>query len=771
MAALATSSGVERDTFVGASSAKSHNERRHRTAQRASLVEETIRIMDECGTTLHPVHSHSFQQISFLLSFQTHKCVSCEERISVLSGGVVRCSLVKCLACGAVSHRACAMDYTRPAFQRWRSTDKHCSVNREHCQRRQQKEAESVDDCLESKKHHRSNLTQMITSLFTRDPLSEATKQAKGKWPDGDDAASLSRDSKMSIVDVIPRENDRERPFRPWDNPRHSSKEQSLHDADARTSIDVGDSGESMPSDQYAFHFPHQSFPNIARALQENVLANFQRRRSTLDRSSPTTTRRVIAPYPGHRAVALQRNEAASNDQSTANHDRSPSSMRFKDDNPIAKFADRTLGVVRNKVSATAVAGGIAGGIAGLAIAGPVGAYAGYYMAAAAGSSLMIGEATALGVVMAGIATGGITAQQIQGHMAERRILTMGEEGASRKVLLVRPNVKIDPIWEQICRDAKLSAPGQLLKGKPRSDSDIVQTAEEEIQTPDKVLLLVSRILNDRASRPGHVYRYLIDKFMDRCRARQELQETNSSISSTSPRARRDDAHAVIKHVTATLMEERPEFGSSPGLTELTATAVEGLVFGQIYESVFEEIVEETSELDVGLWRKITVFMQQRHQGSKSAALLEDLVSQQALDVLKLLPEAHSAADKLYYCVRFLDCIAEHFLANTSNNICADTLLKMVCQHLILIENQGSCNAQMVFLEEFVCDEQILSGRDGYALATLQASLHFLNASTDFDSDIFGDDVVNVVDLPVEPRADQTKPTEGETTFFDTDEG
>ena len=61
----------------------------------------------------------------------------------------------------------------------------------------------------------------------------------------------------------------------------------------------------------------------------------------------------------------------------------------------------------------------------------------------------------------------------------------------------------------------------------------------------------------------------------------------------------------------------------------------------------------------------------------------------------------------------------------------------MVCQHLILIENQGSCNAQVAFLEEFARDEQLLRGREGYALVTLQASLHFLNMSADFHKDIF----------------------------------
>ena len=64
----------------------------------------------------------------------------------------------------------------------------------------------------------------------------------------------------------------------------------------------------------------------------------------------------------------------------------------------------------------------------------------------------------------------------------------------------------------------------------------------------------------------------------------------------------------------------------------------------------------------------------------------------------------------------------------------ADSLLKMVCQHILVsnIHDLG-INSQIAFLEEFARDEQLLRGREGYALVTLQASLHFLNcSSTDF---------------------------------------
>jgi hypothetical protein len=221
------------------------------------------------------------------------------------------------------------------------------------------------------------------------------------------------------------------------------------------------------------------------------------------------------------------------------------------------------------------------------------------------------------------------------------------------------------------------------------------------------------------------------------------LCKTNDSIAGVSPRAKRDDVHAVIKFVTASLMDERPELGLQAHFTELTATAVESLVFALLYDTVFEEIVEETSGRDIDLWRKITIFEQQC-RGARAS--LQSLVSESAVEALKLLPASHSTGEKLIFCVKFLDAVSEHFVTATTNDkrdasaIGADSLIKMVCQHLVLIGNNISCHAQVAFLEEFSRDEELLRGREGYALVTLQACLHILQSSTDLQADVFYND-------------------------------
>jgi len=714
------------------------------------MVERTIRIFQSTGCCVDPKHLHSFQPVSatlsLLSSFRTnrsHECVACRGGLfSSLFGGGGDDPIVKCAACGAMAHRSCAVSSEKRHL--W-TQNLECPVNARHLQQQQQQEEE--DENIPQQ----TTTTQIVAAAENDEGIvcfEEERNGAKGSvWKDEADIAPQT---------PLVRSGEKEQP--------------------------EGNNEGNKP-----LHFAAQSFSSVAKALQENVLASFNKQQPPVSTraNNQSKARRRTAPYPGARrsktkeepGLATTADAAAVKSSSKASPapplakpketGASPTSStpatvdapfsseettaalasaapltpeklpppQQQQENPIAKF-------VKGKVNVATVAGGIAGGVAGLALAGPAGAYAGY-MAAGAGIMAVegaIGVAT-VGVVAAGIATGTVTGHQINEKM-EERILTMGEEGASQKVLLVRPNIRLDPVWNQIVWEARRSAPprgrGNARHQQQRCDSDIVMTGEDEIGTSDKVLLLVSRTLNDKTSLAGHVYRYLIESFRDRALDRKVLCATNDSIVAVSPRARRDDAHAVIKHVTACLLEERPELESSSVLTELTANAVEGLVFGQLYDSVYEEIVEETQELDVGLWRKITKFEQEYGQAKAS---MEGLISQQAMEALHMLPEAHSAVDKLHFIVKFLDHISEHFADSTARNVCADSLLKMVCQHMVWGENQGSCNAQIGFLEEFARDEQLLRGREGYALVTLQASLHFLNASTDLQREIFAEDL------------------------------
>lgn len=49
----------------------------------------------------------------------------------------------------------------------------------------------------------------------------------------------------------------------------------------------------------------------------------------------------------------------------------------------------------------------------------------------------------------------------------------------------------------------------------------------------------------------------------------------------------------------------------------------------------------------------------------------------------------------------------------------------------------GNQLSEVVFLEEFACDEQLVKGREGYSLVTLRASLHDLSTAEDLFADVF----------------------------------
>ena len=112
-------------------------------------------------------------------------------------------------------------------------------------------------------------------------------------------------------------------------------------------------------------------------------------------------------------------------------------------------------------------------------------------------------------------------------------------------------------------------------------------------------------------------------------------------------------------------------------------------------------------------------------------------VSQSAIEALQSVPDAHTPTDKLLHCVEFLECVSVHF-SSTFQGKCidADTLLLMVCQHVVAA-SINHLHAEVAFIEEFSRDEQLLSGKEGYALITLQASLHYLDSLDDLPRDMF----------------------------------
>ena len=150
-----------------------------------------------------------------------------------------------------------------------------------------------------------------------------------------------------------------------------------------------------------------------------------------------------------------------------------------------------------------------------------------------------------------------------------------------------------------------------------------------------------------------------------------------------------------------------------------------------MYDGVFNEIVKQTMEQRERFLSKVEYLeLQNGPNASSTNEPREDSqLSKSAISSLKMLPEARTTAEKLFHLVQFLEYVSLRFSEIFQDRcIDADVLLSMVCQH-ILAASDVNLHAEIAFIEEFSRDEQLLRGKEGYALITMQASLHYLQES------------------------------------------
>lgn len=279
-----------------------------------------------------------------------------------------------------------------------------------------------------------------------------------------------------------------------------------------------------------------------------------------------------------------------------------------------------------------------------------------------------------------------------------------------------------------------------------RRAKDIAYSEEDEISTctKDKVFLLVASSLDDKDSLPGYVYRELIREAKERADKRKEEHSSGEKSSSSRDdegddckRAIRQDVHGIIKHITGTLLEVRPGFSSSPRITEMSALAVETIVFGELYNHIMEEQINN----DPAVYEKDRAldgqFSRLRIEAEAAGINVQARISDEALRSIKMMPQHHSVQQKLKCCVELLEHVSR---LGAEASMGADFLLTLVCQHLALA-HLPKLNAECSFLEEFATDhQQLLQGKEGYALVTIQACVHFLNASQNLVEDVFQND-------------------------------
>jgi hypothetical protein len=371
-----------------------------------------------------------------------------------------------------------------------------------------------------------------------------------------------------------------------------------------------------------------------------------------------------------------------------------------------------------------------------LAAGGTVAAGSTVFAASAVSDVAIGGLVTASGMAVGGT-LGVLVTKIISSKNGKSRLIIFGSKTTDCKVGLIRANISIDEEWDDIITELKEQSPFRkksvevfkIRFGKRTvRDADIRCVDDDELSKEEKIFLLVSRTFNDNRSSLSYVYKRLIAKIKERASDRESHTD-----GTYGERPVRQDVHAVIKHLTTLLLIDRPEMNSSPETKESATSCVESLILSQSYDSIYQEIIHETDDDDSNLQNMISKYHSQNlpTASTKSSSAMNDdpNINSDAIAALQSLPAHRTASGKLDCCVTIFQALSECDRVQSNG---ADWLLGTVCKHIIYA-NVPNLNGEILFLEEFVNDKQLLRGIEGYSLITLLASLRFLNTAPDLD--------------------------------------
>jgi len=308
--------------------------------------------------------------------------------------------------------------------------------------------------------------------------------------------------------------------------------------------------------------------------------------------------------------------------------------------------------------------------------------------------------------------------------------------GARKQIALMRPHIPMTPEWRAISRRVRQEeAPPfwqrfhlcQSINGcyKKSNNADILSCDEFEMNSAEKVFLLVSRAMNDKTCLVGKVYRCMMCEFFARM-GRVRYMES-------SPRARRLDCHSIICELARVIYSSSKD--THDFSNDYISMALQSLVFGELYTHVFEEILMEWKEKDDDLRAKSFSLVRKIYYGEESSTSCSRASG--AIEALRYLPETVTPVEKIEHCVQFLEYMCNFSTAtrrrNASQtsveNIDPDSLFDAICRHILFAVAEGSLNlnAEISFLTEFASNECLL-GKGGFAVVVLQSALHYLDA-------------------------------------------
>jgi len=674
---------------------------------RLNRIEAAIENMERTNILCDPIHYHSFQ---YVMGPMMQRCLVCQtslfnplqmirEKMLHYSSSCTSNSVVRCTACHAVAHRRCVMEHGMGVEK--------CKVNMDalliQCVKvsttdREMDEGESCDV------RHDRMVDDKGGDGFEKEGTKERLDEQLFVWKaDG------------------PPEHSR---FSPNSNPKGklsggSSPLPLVLSSNSSESDGEADDEPSRKDEQEdcLVESSKEGFQNMSLRSSSSSVDPIPNTSLTLRNGEKQKQEQCRYSKSSKESLVLKHLQKLSHDQSdrpevTDGLSMNTTIMSVLNSSREIFDAAKNVSFSYKNIGVATVAGAAAGGAVGLAAAGPAGVVAG----ARAGSGvckLMVAVDTLQFCVLVGGTIAGVTEATKQIDEDKVSVVTIETgKNSSKQVALLRPYIEIDTEWTTVVRRAKTRAMwsgivnGSFLD-KTGEDTDILSSKESELDSSDKIFLLVSRSLNNKRSMAGYVYRYLINEFLDRIE--QNRKEDKSMSVLTCSRERRKDCHNLIYHMSQVLIEVRPGLGSSMRIAELTASSVERHVFGEIYDYVFEEIANEVSKKDAN-------FCEQGISFSLNEADNDRKISKKAVKALSQVPLCVAPINKMEYCVEFLESLCDiaqetgdnelELESNemSSREIGTDSLLQLACNHLLhCSQHVKKINAELAFLSGTLC--------------------------------------------------------------------
>lgn len=181
-----------------------------------------------------------------------------------------------------------------------------------------------------------------------------------------------------------------------------------------------------------------------------------------------------------------------------------------------------------------------------------------------------------------------------------------------------------------------------------------------------------------------------------------------------SGRMRALDVHGMTHELILAVFQYNPLLYQTDEIAIETVNCVDRVVFGSVYDSVFEYFVSESQSADDSLASKLA--------GVGEVPRAHDL---QAMRSLASLQYARTSFDKMKCVTRFVEVIASPGLA-------ADDLIPALCRSVLVGINHLSLRifSELAFMDYFSRGDVAFYGKDGYSLTSLSAAVDWL-ARTD----------------------------------------